>query len=90
MFFFVLVAVFLCCYVVKLGIANKERPKNTPKKGGSTSGHVLQDKLWLHVPKLLFFLWLFFFLILVAQKHYKNRVFDDFDMLIFSFFWSKL
>ena len=66
---FVLVVVFLCCYVVKLGIA-KQRPKKTPPKSGSTSGYFLQDKLWLHVPKLLFFLAVLLFF-LVAQKHYK-------------------
>ena len=57
---FVLVVVFLCCYVVKLGIAKKtETKKKHPQKSGSTSGHFLQDKLWLHVPKLLLFFWLF-------------------------------
>ena len=30
--FFVLVAVFLCCYVVKLGIAQKTETKKTPPK----------------------------------------------------------
>ena len=53
--FFVLVVVFLCCYVVKLGIAKKKDQKKHPQKSGSTSGYFLQDKLWLHVPKLLFF-----------------------------------
>ena len=36
-----------------------------------------------------FFVGLFCCFFLVAQKHYKNRFFDDFDMLIFSFCWSK-
>ena len=52
--FFVPVVVFLCCYVVKLGIANKNKIlKKHPQKSGSTSGYFLQDKVWLHVPKLL-------------------------------------
>ena len=76
--FFVLVAVFLCCYVVKFGKANKkQKPKKKhPQKSGSTSGYFLQDKLWLHVPKLLlFFLAVFLFFCLLLKKHYKNRVF---------------
>ena len=48
---------FLCCYVVKLGKAKKQNKNNkTPQKSGSTSGYFLQDKLWLHVQKLLLFL----------------------------------
>ena len=36
--------------------------------------------------KLLFFVFgRYVVIFLVAQKHYKNRCFDDFDMLIFSF-----
>ena len=90
--FFVLVVVFLCCHVVKLGKAkNRNQKKKHTQKSGSTSGYFLQDKLWLHVPKLLLFFFLLFscFFLLVGQKHYKNRLFDDFEMLIFSFFWSK-
>ena len=88
--FFVLVVVFLCCYVVKLGIAKKtETKKKHPQKSGSTSGYFLQDKLWLHVPKLLLFFLAVLLFFLVAQKHYKNRFFDDFEMLIFSFFGQK-
>ena len=39
--------------------------------------------------KVIVFFWLFccfFFFFLVAQKHYKNRFFEDFDMFIFSYF----
>ena len=36
-----------------------------------------------------FFFWLFSCFLLVGQKHYKNRFFDDFEMLIFSFFGQK-
>ena len=76
--FLVVVVVVLCCYVVKLGKAKKNRnpKKRDPPKSGSTSGYFLQDKLWLHVPKLLFFfLGGFLVFLLVGQKHYKNRVF---------------
>ena len=38
----------------------------------------------------VFFLVVLLSFFLAAQKHYKNRFFDDFEMLIFSFFWSKL
>ena len=83
---------FLCCYVVKLGLAKKTEKKNTPpQKSGSTSGYFLQDKLWLHVPKLLLFLWLLccccFSLLL--KNTIKIGLFDDFEMLIFSFFGQK-
>ena len=72
----------LCCHVVKLGKATKTDPTNTPKKW-KYFRICLQDKLWLHVPKLLFF-WLFCcFFFQFAQKHYKI-VFETFDMLIFS------
>ena len=35
--------------------------------------------------KVIVFFGLFCCFFLAAQKHYKNRVFDDFEMLIFSF-----
>ena len=74
-----LLLLLLCCHVVKLGKAKEKDKKKTPQKSGSTSGHFLQDKLWLHVPKLLFFFGcfvvVFFGFFLVARKHYKNRVF---------------
>ena len=50
--FVVGVVVFLCCHVVKLGKAKNRPTKKASQKSGSTSGHFLQDKLWLHVPKL--------------------------------------
>ena len=82
---------FLCCYVVKFGKANKKQnPKKHPQKSGSTSGYFLQDKLWLHVPKLLFFFVVFLFFCLLLKKHYKiGFFFEDFEMLIFSFFGQK-
>ena len=42
------------------------------------------------MPKLLLFFWAVFLIFcLLLKKHYKNRVFDDFEMLIFSFFGQK-
>ena len=38
---------------------------------------------------IVFFGGLFCCFFLAAQKHYKNRFFDDFEMLIFSFFGQK-
>ena len=38
---------------------------------------------------IAFFFGLFSCFLLVGQKHYKNRFFDDFEMLIFSFFGQK-
>ena len=82
-----LVVVFLCCYVARLGIAKKQKQKKHPQKCGSTSGYFLQHKLWLHVPKLLFFLavlLLFFFCFsLLLKNTIKIGFFDDFEMLIF-------
>ena len=52
-------------------------------------GIFLQDKLWLHVPKLLFF-WLFScFFACWSKNTIKIGFFDDFEMLIFSFFGQK-
>ena len=39
--------------------------------------------------KVIAFFGCFVVFCLAAQKHYKNRVFDDFEMLIFSFFGQK-
>ena len=89
--FFVLVVVFLCCYVVKLGIANKNKKqeKKTPPKKWKHFRVFLQDKLWLHVPKLLFFLAVLLFLSLLLKNTIKTGFFEDFDMLIFSFLGQK-
>ena len=38
---------------------------------------------------IAFFLAVVLLSLLVGQKHYKNRFFDDFEMLIFSFFGQK-
>ena len=84
--FLVLVVVFLCCYVVKLGIAKKRNKKNTPPKKWKYFRAFLQDKLWLHVPKLLFFLAVLLFFSLLLKNTIKIGFFDDFEMLIFSSF----
>ena len=73
--FCVLVVVFLCCYAVKLGKAKKETKKKAPPQKWKYFREFFQDKLWLHVPKLLLFCWLFSCFLLVVQKHYKNRFF---------------
>ena len=92
MFFGCCCCCFLCCYVVKLGKAKKNRnpQKRDPPKSGSTSGYFLQDKLWLHVPKLLLFFELFScFFACWSKNTIKIGFFDDFEMLIFSFFGQK-
>ena len=40
--------------------------------------------------KIIVFFGLFYCFLLVGQKHYKNRFFDDFEMLIFSFLVKKV
>ena len=70
-----LVVVFLCCYVVKLGMAqNKKKWKYFRAFFNKTSyGCICKSYCFFVV--LLFFL--------VAQKHYTKGYFDHFDMLIF-------
>ena len=99
-FVFVIFYVFwvvVCCVFVLLCCEDSHRPKTekpkfkTPQKVGSTSGYFLQDELRLHVPKLLFFL-LGCFLVFFAcwsKNTIKIGFFDDFEMLIFSFFGQK-
>ena len=75
--FFVLVVVFLCCYVVKLGKAKKtETKKSTPKKVEVLPGIFYKTSYGCMCQSFFFRggAVLFFFL-LAAQKHYKNRVF---------------
>ena len=82
--FFVIVVVFLCCYVVKLGIAKKRPKKNTPKTVEVLPGIFYKTSYGCMCQSYCFF-WAVLLFSLVAQKHYKNRAIDDFDMLIFSF-----
>ena len=92
--FFVLVVVFLCCYVVKLGKAKKTKTKkiNTPKKWKYFRVFFTRQVMVACAKVIAFFLGcflVFFFFSLWVKKHNKNRVFDDFEMLIFSFFGQK-
>ena len=90
--FVVLVVVFLCCYVVKLGKAQKtETKKKHPQKSGSTSGHFLQDKVMVACAKVIAFFFLLFgcFFACWSKNTIKIGFLDDFQMLIFSFFGQK-
>ena len=92
--FGVFLFLLLCfCVVMLLSLAKPtktETKKKHPQKSGSTSGYFLQDKLWLHVPKLLLFFWLFScFFACCSKNPIKIGFFEDFDMLIFSFFGQK-
>ena len=81
---------FLCCYVVKLGIANKNKKlKNTPKKGEVLPGIFYKTGYGCMCQSYCFFGGCFVVFVLVAQKHYRNRFFEDFDMLIFRLFGQK-
>ena len=75
---------FLCCYVVKLSIAKKDQ-KGKTQKSGSTSGYFYKTSYGCMCQSYCFFWGCFVAFFLAAQKHYKNRFFDDFDMMIFSF-----
>ena len=88
--FFVLV-VFLCCYVVKFGKANKKQKpkKSTPKKVEVLPGIFTRQVMVACAKVIVFFVGRFLVFLLAAQKYYKNRVFYDFEMLIFSFFGQK-
>ena len=84
------VVVSLCCYVVKLGKGNNKKKKKKHPKIGSTSGYLLQDKLWLHVQKLLFVFWsVLLFLPCCFQNTIKISFLVDFEKLILRFFGQK-
>ena len=89
--FFVLVAVFLCCYVVKLGKANKKQKpkKRTPKNVEVLPGIFYKTSYGCMCQSYCFFLAVFLFFCLLLKKHDKKGFFDDFEMLIFSFFGQK-
>ena len=71
--FFVLVVVFLCCYVVKLGKAKKQKPKK--KKVEVLPGIFYKTSYGCMCQSYCFFFGLFSCFLFVGQKHYKNRVF---------------
>ena len=88
-FWFFCCCCVLCCYVVKLGKAKKQKPKKKhPKKVEVLPGIFYKTSYGCMCQSYCFF-WAVLLFFLVAQKHYKNRVFEDFDMLIFSFFGQK-
>ena len=69
--FFVLVVVFLCCYVVKLDIAKKNRNnKNTPKKVEVLPGIFYNTSYGCMAKIIVFFSGPFCCFFLAAQKHF--------------------
>ena len=80
----------LRCYVVKLGKAkkNKNKKQKHPKKWKYFRAFFTRQVMVTCAKVIVFFLAVLLFF-LVAQKHYKNRFFEDFDTLIFVF-WSNL
>ena len=90
--FFVLVLVFLCCYVVKLGIANKNRnPKKGPPKKWKYFRAFFTRQVMVACAKVIVFFFLLFscFFVCCSKNTIKIGFFDDFEMLIFSFFGQK-
>ena len=81
---------FLCCYVVKLGKAQKtkNRKNNIPKKW--TCFRVFFKTSYGWVCKVIVFLLVCFVVFaLLLPKHYKNSSFDDLEKLILVF-WVKI
>ena len=68
--FFVLVAVFLCCYVVKFGKANKkQKPKKTPPKKWKYFRVFFTRQVMVACAKVIaFFFGCFLVFLLAAQK----------------------
>ena len=90
MWFFVLVVVFLCCHVVKLGKAKKNRnQKKTHPKKWKYFRVFFTRQVMVACAKVVAFFGCSLVFCLLVRKHYKNRFFDDFEMLIFSFFGQK-
>ena len=50
---------------------------------------IFTRKVMVACAKIIVFFWAVLLFFRVAQKHYKNSFFDDFDMLIFSFFFCQ-
>ena len=72
---------FLDSYVVNFRQTQNTKNRNTPQKSGRTS--FLQDKLWLHVQKLLFFIGsVLLFLPCCSQNTINIEFFDEFDKLL--------
>ena len=90
-FVLVVVGVFLCCYVVKLGKAKKNRnKKSTPKKVEVLPGIFYKTSYGCMCQSYCFFFGLFScFFACCSKNTIKIGLFDDFEMLIFSFFGQK-
>ena len=81
---------FLCCYVVKLGKAKKTETKiKAPPKKWKYFRVFFTRQVMVACAKVIAFFGCFLGFLLVGQYHYKNRFFDDFEILIFSFFGQK-
>ena len=67
---------FLCCYVVKFGKANKNRNQknSTPKKVEVLPG-IFTRQVMVACAKVIVFLAVFLFFCLLLKKHYINRFF---------------
>ena len=74
---------FLCCYVVELGIAKKNETKKN-KKVEVLPG-IFATQVMVACAKVIVFFWLFCCFSLLLKNTIKIGFFDDFEMLIFSF-----
>ena len=82
---------FLCCHVVKLGKAKKQNPKkkSTPKKVEVLPGIFYKTSYGCMCQSYCFFLGCFLVFACWSKNTIKIGFFDDFEMLIFSFFGQK-
>ena len=92
-FVFVHFSVFCCCscgfYVVKLGKAKKKQKIKYPKKVEVLPG-MFTRQVMVACAKVIAFGGLFCCFSLFLKKTIKIGFFDDFDMLIFSFWGQKI
>ena len=92
--FGVFLFLLLCfCVVMLLSLAKPtktETKKKTPPKKWKYFRVFFTRQVMVACAKVIaFFLAVFLFFCLLLKKPYKNRFFEDFDMLIFSFFGQK-
>ena len=66
--FFVLVVVFLCCYVVKLGKAKKQKQKKAPPKKWKYFRVFFTRQVMVACAKVIAFFLLFSCFLFAAQK----------------------
>ena len=93
LFLFLLLLLLLslvCCYVVKVGKAKKTKTKknNTPKKWKYFRVFFTRQVM-VACAKVIVFFWLFCCFSLLLKNTIKIGFFEDFGMLIFSFFGQK-